>query len=115
MAARRATRILLSGALGVALALVAVAGGRAEVVAPRVHDGRLALASDGTPFVAYVRGGSVLVARRVSSARWRAASVGSVPTQSRVMDFEIGARGPVVLVQSADDRTLVLVRRRATG
>ena len=58
-AAHRATRILVGAALGVALALVAVAGGRAEVVAAGVHDGKLALTSDGTPFVAYVRGGSV--------------------------------------------------------
>ena len=29
--------------------------------------------------------------------------------------FEIGAAGPVVLVQSGDDRTIVLVRRRSVG
>jgi hypothetical protein len=109
------TRILLSAALVFALALAAVGSVRAEIVVRGIHEGTLALGSKGTPFVAYVRGTSVVIATRVSKGRWRAAKAGSVSAGSRVMAFKVGAKGPVALVQSADDRTLVLVRRHASG
>jgi hypothetical protein len=88
---------------------------RAEIVARGVHDGVLALGPTGTPHVAYVRGTSVLVSTRVSKGRWRAAKAGSVSSGSTVMAFRVGARGPVALVQSADDRTLDLIRARGGG
>jgi hypothetical protein len=57
----------------------------------------------------------VVIASRVARGRWRAADAGSVSAGSNVMAFRVGARGPVALVQSADDRTLDLVRPRGSG
>ena len=104
-------------ALGLALAVTLVAAGnaRAELVARGIDDGILALDPQGVPSVAYVRGTNVIVATRAAKNRWRTTTIGSVTARSSVMAFRIGAKGPVALVQSADDRTLVLVRRRGAG
>jgi hypothetical protein len=75
----------------------------------------LALAPNGTPHVAHVRGTNLVISTRVREDRWRAANAGSVPAGSSVMAFRVGEKGPVALVQSADDRTLLLVRARASG
>jgi hypothetical protein len=96
--------------------LVAAAGAAtasAETVAPGVGDGMLALNSKGTPLVAFVRGRSLMISTRVAAARWRAAKAAAVSPQSTVMAFRVGAKGPVALVQSADDRSLILVKRKA--
>lgn len=99
----------------VALALVAASGASAETVAPGVPDGLLALDRKGAPSVAFVRGTSFVVATRRSAGRWAAAKAAGVTAGSNVMAFTIGASGPVALVQAADDRTLLLVRRRSVG
>jgi len=101
--------------LAFAIALAVVGGASAEVVARGVQNGMLALGPKGTPFVAYVRGSGLLIATRASKGRWRATRADSVSAGSQVMAFTVGVTGPVALVQSADDRTLVLVRRRAVG
>jgi hypothetical protein len=110
-----AKRTLLAGALGVALALVAVGSASGEVVARGVQEGMLAVGPRGAPYVAYVRGTNVVVAMRVSKGRWRASTAGSASAGSQVMDFAVGRAGPVALVQSADDRKLTLVRQRPVG
>jgi hypothetical protein len=105
------------GAASLALAFVLIIPGRAsaDVVARGVHDGALALGAKGTPYVAYVRGKSLVVAKRTGARRWHAAVADSVSKGSEVMAFEVGAKGPVALVMSADSRRLNLVRKRLLG
>lgn len=107
-ALRRATVVL-------ALIVVAVGDAGAEIVARDVQEGMLAVGANGRPSVAYVRGTNVVIATRVSAGRWREANVASVSAGSSVMDFRVGTKGPVALVQSADDRTLDLVRARGSA
>ena len=107
--------MLRSAALGAAIALVAAGGASAEVVARGVQDGLLALDGKANPSVAFVRGPSVYVSTRSASGRWVAAKAASVSPGSTVTAFDVGAAGPVVLVESADVRTLLLVRRRSVG
>jgi hypothetical protein len=72
----------------------------------------LALGPGDAPNVAYVHGEKVVVASRVAKGSWRRATAATVPSRSRVMAFRVGPSGPVLLVQSSDDRTLLVVRRR---
>ncbi len=106
--------MLRSAALAFGLALVAAGSASAELVARGVRDGALALGPKGTPYVAYVRGTSLVIAARGSKG-WRAQTADSVASGSQVMAFEVGAAGPVALVQSADSRQLALVRRVTVG
>jgi hypothetical protein len=105
------------GPAALALAFLLIPSGRAsaDVVARGVHDGSLALNDEGKPYVAYVRGKSLLVATRVAPGRWRAQVADSVSTGSQVMAFQIGPNGPVALVMSGDNRRLNLVRKRLMG
>lgn len=93
-------------------ALVAAGTAQAEIAARNAVDGQLALNAKGTPSVAFVRGTRVTVATRAGKESWRAVTAASTTPGSKVMAFKIGAAGPVALVQSSDDRTLVLVRKR---
>src|SRR5215210_1165914 len=98
-----------------ALALVAASGATAETVAPGVQDGLLALDGKGRPSVAFVRGTSFVIATRSRRGRWASVKPAAVTRGSNVMAFTVGRSGPVALVQSADERTLLLVRRRSVG
>src|ERR671935_3043887 len=98
--------------LAVLVAFALAAGASAEVVAPRIQDGMLAVRPNGTPLVAYVRGTSLLVAARTSPGHWDAIRARSVAPGSTLAAFAAGASGPVTVVRGADERTLVLVRRR---
>src|SRR5215210_8752260 len=106
---------LLTAVLAFVIALVTGGGASAEVVARGVENGQLALDAKGTPSVAFVRGSTFVVATRVGGSRWAQAKAASVSASSNVMAFTIGPDGPVALVQSADDRTLLLVRRHSVG
>jgi len=97
------------------LSLTTVGGASAEVVARGVEDGMLALGPKATPFVAYVRGTGLMVSTRASKGSWRATRVGSVSAGAHVMALTVGPSGPLVLVQSADARKLLLVRRLKAG
>jgi hypothetical protein len=110
-----AFRMLRTATMGVVLALVAVGGASAEVVAHGVQDGILALNAKGTPSVAFIRGSTLVIASRSAPKRWTQVKAAGVSPGSNVMAFRIGAAGPVVLVQSADARAILLVRRRSVG
>jgi hypothetical protein len=110
-----ATGRLGPAALALAFVLIAAGGASADLVARGVHDGALALDARGKPYVAYVRGKSLVVATRSGPGRWRAQVADSVSTGSQVMAFEVGAAGPVALVLSADSRRLNLVRKGLLG
>jgi hypothetical protein len=104
-------RLLLAGALSLVLA----GSASAEVVAPGVQDGQLAMTRAGKPVVAYVRGTSLAIATRIGANRWRTARPASVSRGSTVVALEAGAAGTVALVQSADARRLLLVRQAGPG
>jgi hypothetical protein len=107
--------MIRSAALACAIAFVAAGGASAETVARGVQDGFLALDVKGTPSVAFVRGSTLFVATRSPAGRWAQARAAAVPAGSTVTAFALGAAGPVALVESADVRTLLLVRRRSVG
>jgi hypothetical protein len=107
--------MLRSAASVAAIALVTAGGATAEVVARGVQDGLLALDAKGTPSAAWVHNSTLFLATRTGSGRWTRTATATVPAGSSVMAFEIGAAGPVLLAQSGDDRTMVLVRRRSIG
>jgi hypothetical protein len=110
-----AIRRLGPAALVFAVVLIAPGRASAEIVARGVHDGSLALDRKGTPYVAYVRGTSLIVARRAGPGRWRAQVADGVSAGSQVMAFQVGRAGPVALVVSADSRRLNLVRKGLLG
>jgi hypothetical protein len=107
--------MLRSAALASALALVFAGGASAEVVARGVQDGLLALNAKGVPSVAYVKGTTFAIAGRAGPQRWTTAKAATVTARSSVVAFAVGPAGPVALVQSADQRTLLLVRARSVG
>jgi hypothetical protein len=107
--------MIRTAAMASVVALVAVGGASAEIVAPGVQDGLLALNAKGSPSVAFVRGSNLVVASRSAPKRWAQVKAAAVSPGSSVMAFEIGAAGPVVLVQSNDAREILLVRRRSVG
>ena len=74
----------------------------------------LAVGPKGTPYVAFIRGGHVRVAAR-GAKRWRTETAATVAAGSNVQDFSVGSAGPVALVQSADRRRIVLLRRGLLG
>jgi hypothetical protein len=104
-----------AAALAFGLALIAAASAPAETVARGVRDGMLALGPKGSPYVAYVQGRSLLIAERSARGRWTATKADSLSKGTQLMAFEVGAAGPVALTLSADNRRLVLVRRRFVG
>jgi hypothetical protein len=110
-----AMRMLGPAALALAFVLIAPGGAPAEIVARGIHDGTLALDPGGKPYVAYTRGRSLIVTKRVAPGRWRAERADSFSLGSQVMAFEVGAAGPVVLVLNADSRRLTLVREGLLG
>ena len=107
--------MLRASALAFGLALVAAGGSSAEIVARSVQDGMLALGAGGKPFAAYVQGTKIVLSTRTAPGKWRAKTIGSAPAGSQVKAFTVGSRGPVALVQSADGRKILLVRRVPVG
>ena len=107
--------MIRSAACVAAIALVTAGGASAEVVARGVPDGLLTLDVKGAPSVAWVHNSTLFIATRSGPRSWTRARAASTPAGSSVVAFEIGAAGPVALVQSGDDRTIELVRRRSVG
>jgi hypothetical protein len=107
--------MLRSAASVAAIALVTAGGASAEVVARGIQDGVLAVDAKGTPSVAWVRNSTLFVATRTGPGRWTRSAAAAMPAGSSVVAFETGAAGPVLLAQSGDDRTIVLVRPRSVG
>src|SRR5919201_688841 len=98
--------------LTVIIALSLAGGASAEVVARGVHDGMVAVAPGGTPLVAYMRGTSLDRATR-AGGRWHTARVCRVAPGSTLVAFAAGAAGAFALVRDTDERTLLLLQRRA--
>ncbi len=101
-----------SAGLVLAAALALAGGASAQVIAPNVQDGELAVAPDGTPFVAYVRGASLRIGSRAANGRWRTRRAGPVASGGALVAFAAGKAGPVALLLGEDERSLVLVQRQ---
>jgi hypothetical protein len=94
-------------AVAVGLALVPAAAG--ELVAKGVPDGLLAVSPRGVPMVAYARGRTLFVSRRVSTGHWRAQRAARLPAGSTLAAFDSGAAGPAVVVLGPRARSLFVV------
>jgi hypothetical protein len=101
-----------SAGLVAAAALAFAGGASAQVVAPHVQDGELAVAPDGRPFVAYVRASTLRIASRAVNGRWQTRGAGSVSPGAALVAFDIGKAGPVAVVLGPDERSLVLIQAR---
>lgn len=101
-----------SAGLVVAVALALAGGASAQVIAPHVQDGELAVAPDGTPFVAYVRASTLRIASRAANGRWQTRGAGPVAPGAALVAFDAGREGPVAVLLGPDERSLVLVRGR---
>src|SRR5215211_8509855 len=106
---------MVIAAVACASVLFAAGTARAEVVAKNAADGLLAMSPAGVPSVAYVRGTRLTVATRAGKEKWRSVTAAATTPGATVRAFKIGAAGPVALVQSSDERTLVLVRKNGKG
>jgi hypothetical protein len=100
-----------SAGLFAVAALVLAGGASAQVIAPHVQDGELAVAPNGTPFVAYVRASKLQIASRAANGRWQTRRAGPVATGAALVAFAAGKAGPVAVLLGPDERSLVLVRR----
>ncbi len=88
-----------------AAALVLPAAARAEVVAPGVADGALAVAQDGTPRVAWIEGRRLMLGTRAGS--WSSSAIGTLPSvEGRVA----GLSGDAVLVEGRRSWIRLFVR-----
>ncbi len=106
----RYVKLILATAAACLLPSVA----HAEVVAPAIEAAVLAVGPGGTPTVAYLDASALVVSTR-TAAGWRASRV-RVPVPASEADVVAAAVGrdgrPVVLVQDAVRRTLVVAWRR---
>jgi hypothetical protein len=98
--------------LAAALALAAAGSASAELVARGVPDGMVAVAPGGRPFVAYLKGDALVVARRVGPAQWRRERAARIAKGSSLAAFAAGAAGPAAVIVGPGQRTLYVVRRR---
>jgi hypothetical protein len=89
-----------------AATLLVPATARAEVVAPGVAAGALAVARDGTPRVAWLDGRRLAVATRGET--WRSSAVATLPSEGRIA----GITESAVLVEGRRSWIRLVVRRR---
>jgi hypothetical protein len=98
------------------LALLALASpAQAEVVTQKADRGVLAVAADGSPWVAYTVGRGLYASLRGSQGRWTAIRLGRLPTNSGITlaGIQIGERPHRhvnVLVEDGQGRWIVLAR-----
>jgi hypothetical protein len=104
-------------ALAALAALAAAPAASAELVAPGVHDGALALGPGGIPRVAYVSGRELWLATRAAPAAWRRARVALLPSDTgSVAGLEISRSGrPAILAEDRGGRWLALAEPAGRG
>ena len=95
------------------VALLLPAAARAEAVpgSEGATDAAFALAADGTPRVAFLSGGGIVVASR-SAGGWTSETAARLPGPNAVVDR---VAGRFVLVQDANGGWLVLQERTPAG
>jgi hypothetical protein len=107
-------RYVKLASIGLLAALALPSLSRAEIVAPTRGPALLAVAPDGSPRVAFVSGGDLVLARR-SAAGWTFTRLGRVPgTRPVLAGLVVDARGrSSVLVEQENGAWLALARPRA--
>ena len=103
--------------LATALALALPSPGRAEVVSPSARTGFLAVAPDGTAYVANVLGQDLYIARRATTG-WALVRPGRLPAgkESSVVGLVVNRRGlATALVEEAGGAWLALGSARSGG
>jgi hypothetical protein len=100
--------------IGLLAALALASPAQAEVVAKGVDDGILALAADGTPYVAYTSGRVLYVSSRTQNGTWRQTRLGRLPgldaTLAGIKVSERPRRYVSVLVEDGHGRWVALAR-----
>jgi hypothetical protein len=100
--------------IGLVLGLLAPSPARAEVVARGVDQGILAVAADGTPYVAHTGGRTLYVSSRGKTGAWRQIRLGRLPgadvTLAGIRVSERPQRYVSVLVEEGHGRWLSLAR-----
>ncbi len=97
--------------LAAAAALVVCATASAELVAPGVEDGLVAVTPNGAAVVSFFRGDQLIVRTRGAAGRWRTDRIARFPAKSSLVGLRAGASGAVLVVVGPSPRTLSLVRR----
>jgi hypothetical protein len=100
--------------IGLLAALAVASPAQAEVVTGETDQGLLAVAADGTPYVAYTVGRNLFVTLRSDQGRWRATRLGRLPgakvTLAGIRISERPHRYVSVLAEDLQGRWLVLAR-----
>jgi hypothetical protein len=100
--------------IGLLAALAVASPAQAEVVTSETDQGLLAVAADGTPYVAYTVGRNLFVTLRSDQGRWRATRLGRLPgakvTLAGIRISERPHRYVSVLAEDLQGRWLVLAR-----
>jgi hypothetical protein len=100
--------------IGLLAALALASPSQAEVVTSRAEQGVLAIADDGTPYVAYTGGRSLYLSWRDPKARWREVRLGRLPgAQVTLAGIRVGDRphrSVSVLVEDLEGRWITLAR-----
>jgi hypothetical protein len=107
-------RYVKLGLIGLLAALGVASPAQAEVVTSQTDQGLLAVAADGTPYVAYTMGRNLYVTLRSDQGRWRATRLGPLPganvTLAGIRVSERPHRNVSVLAEDLQGRWLVLAR-----
>jgi hypothetical protein len=102
--------------IGLLAALALASPAQAEVVTDRADHGVLAVAADGTPYVAYTVGRDLRVGVRDPAGHWATIGLGRLPaaqaTLAGIRVSERPHRFVSVLVEDAQGRWLTLARGR---
>jgi hypothetical protein len=94
------------------IALAAASSASAELVARGVSHGLAGRDPAGRAYVAYLRGTTLVVARRVAARRWRNDVAARVAKGSSLAAFAVGRRGPVAVVLGPGERSVSVFHRR---
>jgi hypothetical protein len=97
--------------IGLVAGLALPAPARAEIVAPTTSAGLLAVAPDGSPRVAYLSGGDLVLAQRTASG-WVSQGLGHAPAGAALFGLVVDAAGrSSVLVEADNGAWLALASR----
>ncbi|HEX9378781.1 MAG TPA: hypothetical protein VF872_04255 [Gaiellaceae bacterium] len=107
-------RYVKLGLIGLLTALAIASPARAELVTGEADHGLLAVAADGTPYVAYTVGRDLFMTLRTKQGRWQAARLGRLPganvTLAGIRVSERPHRYVSILAEDLQGRWLSLAR-----
>jgi hypothetical protein len=107
-------RYVKLGLIGLLTALATASPAQAEVVTRQADQGLLAVAADGTPYVAYTVGRNLFMTLRTKQGRWQAVRLGRLPganvTLAGIRVSEHPHRYLSVLAEDLQGRWLSLAR-----